>query len=84
MGPRFSSLGTWAQLLCGMWMESWFPNWLSNLCPALQDGFLTTGPLKKSLNYVFQVLLFGGDIQLLSKKFPSAFNISLIAVSEVP
>ena len=50
----FSSCGSWVlQFLCGFLVllqhvGSQFPNQQSNSYPALEDGFLTTGPLEKS------------------------------------
>ena len=45
----FNSCGTWAQLLCSIWNPS-SPTRDRTPSPALQDGFLTTGPPGKSLS----------------------------------
>ena len=63
----FSSCGSWVfQFLCGFLVllqhvGSQFPNQQSNSFPALEDGFLTTGPLEKSpglLLWGFLITLF--------------------------
>ena len=62
----FSSCGTWAQLLCGMW-DLPGPG-IEPVFPALAGGFLTTAPPGKSLKHTLKCqLLFGVEYETLYK-----------------